>query len=82
MKVVRRKTDTVCNRSELLSQCFLPGFLTREKLDFTVKRLKFTQSQPPYRNTMNLTPLFLTASKAGVANLLRTLRPPLNFRQV
>lgn len=38
MKVVRRKTDTVCNRSELLSQYFLLGFLIRVKFDFTVKR--------------------------------------------
>lgn len=38
MKVVRQKTDTVCNRSELLSQYFLPGFLIRVKFDFTVKR--------------------------------------------
>ena len=37
MKVVHRKTDTVCNRSELLSQYFLPGFLVRGKVDFTVK---------------------------------------------
>ena len=38
MKGVLRKTDIVCNRSELLSQCFLPGFFIRGKVDFTVKR--------------------------------------------
>lgn len=38
MKGVLRKIGTVCNRSELLSQCFLPEFLIRLKFDFTVKR--------------------------------------------
>ena len=82
MKVVLRKTGTVCNRSELLSQCFLPGFLIRVKFDFTVRRLKLAQSRTPYRNTTNLTPLFLTMSKAGVANLPSTLRLQFSFRQI
>lgn len=81
MKGVLRKIGTVCNRSELLSQCFLPGFLIREKFGFTVKRLKLAQNQTPYRNTMNLTPLFLTTSKAGVANLPSKLRLPFNVWQ-
>lgn len=82
MKVVLRTTDTVCNRSELLSQCFLPGFLIRGKVDFTVKRLKLAQSRTPCWDTANLTPLFLTTAKAGAANLPSTLRPPFNSRQV
>ena len=82
MKGVLRKTGTVCNRSELLSQCFLPGFLIRGKFDFTVRRLKLAQSRTPYWNIMNLTPLFLTTSKAGAANLPSTLHPPFNSRQV
>ena len=44
MKGVLRTTDTVCNHSEVLLQCFLPGFLIRGKVDFTVKRLKLAQS--------------------------------------
>lgn len=43
MKVVLRTTDTVCNRSELLSQCFLPGFLITGKFEARTKPNAMTE---------------------------------------
>ena len=82
MKSILRKSFGLLDGFQLLTQRLLTGFFIRGKLWFSIEGLKFFQCRTPFRNTADQPPALLALTETRVVNLPRTLRSPVDFRQV